>query len=76
MFHRVRNSPVIFVMAVTFPWRLNRVKHEAFLPHKNSEDLSVFRISGLSENQVWVIGREYVQQGGRPIKARADLPGE
>ena len=51
----------------------NRVKHEAFLPHKNSEDLSVFRISGLSENQVWVIGREYVQQGGRPIKARADL---
>jgi hypothetical protein len=51
----------------------NTVKREAFLPHKNSVDLSVFRISGLSESEVWAIGREYVERGGRPIKARADL---
>ena len=51
----------------------NRVRHEAFLPHKKSVDLSVFRISGLSESKVWTIGREYVQREGKPIKARADL---
>ena len=56
-----------------FSVETNRVKHDAFLPHKNSVDLSVFRISGLSDNEVWTIGREYVQRGGRPIKARADL---
>lgn len=51
----------------------NTVKREAFLPHKNSVDLSVFRISGLSDSEVWAIGREHVERGGRPIKARADL---
>lgn len=56
-----------------FSVETNRVKHYAFLPHKNSVELSVFRISELSDNEVWTIGREYVQRGGRPIKARADL---
>ena len=57
----------------------NRVKPDAFLPHKKSIDVSVFRISELndseelSENEVWEIGREYVQTEERPIKARADL---
>ena len=51
----------------------NRVKYEAFLPHKNSVDLSVFRISGLSDSEVWAIGREYVATAESPIKARADL---
>lgn len=52
----------------------NTVRHEAFLPHKKSVKLSVFRISFLSGNEeVWAIGQEYVQRGGAPIKARADL---
>ena len=57
----------------------NRVKPDAFLPHKKSIEVSVFRISGLndckelSENEVWETGREYVQTEERPIKARADL---
>ena len=57
----------------------NRVKPDAFLPHKKSIEVSVFRISELndceelSENEVWEIGREYVQTEERPIKARADL---
>ena len=51
----------------------NTVRHEAFLPHKNSVDLSVFRISELLDSEVWIIGREYVERGGKPIKARADL---
>ncbi len=57
----------------------NRVKPDAFLPHKKSIEVSVFRISGLndckelSENEVWETGREYVQTEDRPIKARADL---
>ncbi len=42
-------------------------------------DISVFRISGLndseelSKNEIWEIGREYVQTAERPIKARVDL---
>lgn len=55
------------------------MKPDAFLPHRKSIDVSVFRISGLndsealSKNEVWEIGREYVQTAERPIKARADL---
>lgn len=57
----------------------NRVRPDAFLPHKNEVDISVFRISVLndsqvlSENEIWEIGREHVQTEDRPIKARADL---
>ena len=51
----------------------NRVKHHAFLPKKNEVDLSVFRISGLSDTDVWTLGREHAQGEGKPIKARADL---
>ena len=57
----------------------NRVKPDAFLPHKKSIDVSVFRISELtdseelSRNEIWEIGRKYVQTEERPIKARADL---
>ena len=41
--------------------------------------MSVFRISGLndnqelSENEIWEIGQEHVQTADRPVKARADL---
>ena len=58
---------------------VNKVKPDAFLPHRKSTDVSVFRISGfngrkeLSENEIWGIGREYVQTEERPVKARADL---
>ena len=57
----------------------NRVKPDAFLPHRKRIDISVFRISGLndsaelSKNEVWQIGLEYVQTEEKPIKARADL---
>ena len=57
----------------------NRVKPDAFLPHKKSTGVSVFRISELnnskelSENEVWGIGREYVERKERGIKARANL---
>lgn len=51
----------------------NNVKHHAFLPKKNEVDLSVFRISDLSESDVWSLGREFVQGEAKPIKARADL---
>ena len=51
------------------------VKYAAFMPPPDSEDLSVFRISSLSESEVWVIGRENVQ-GERTLRARADLLAE
>lgn len=62
-----------------FSVRNQTVKYGAFIPPPDSEDrsrcspdLSVYDISGISESEVWMIGRQYVQ-GIRSIKARADL---
>ena len=53
------------------------VKYGAFIPPQDSKDLSVYRISSISDansdTEVWKIGEKYVQQEGRSIKARADL---
>lgn len=49
------------------------VKFKAFIPPPNSEDISVYRISRLSDRQVWEIGRNFVQRNDRSIKARANL---
>ena len=45
------------------------------MPPPDSEDLSVFRISALSDSDVWTIGEEYVQ-GERTLRARVDLLAE
>ncbi len=51
----------------------NRVRPDAFLPHKNEVNISVFRISEITEDEVWKIGQEYVHTEKRPVKARADI---
>jgi len=49
------------------------VKARAFRPTKKSpKELSVYRISSLTESKVWEIGRKYVE-GKIKIKARADF---
>ena len=52
------------------------VKYGAFLPPPNSADLSVFIVSALTNGEIWMIGREYVQTALRTLKARADLLAE
>ena len=47
------------------------VKYKAFMP--DGVDISVYRISDLSDAEVWAIGRKYVERQGRTIKARADF---
>ena len=50
------------------------VKAAAFyLTKKSPNELSIYRISSLTENQVWEIGKEYVESRIK-IKARADFP--
>lgn len=49
------------------------VKFGAFIPPTNSDQISVYRISSLTDCEVWAIGREYVQTEERRIKARADF---
>ena len=63
-----------------FARRNETIKFGAFMPPYASKDpplyspdISVYRLSGLSDNEKWTIGREYVQTEGRSIKARADL---
>ena len=49
------------------------VKHNAFMPPAHGR-LSVFRTTGLAENDVWQLGHDYVAPvRGKPILARADL---
>lgn len=52
------------------------VKYGAFLPPPNSADLSVFIVSTLTNEEIWMIGREYVQTDLRTLKARAELQAE
>ena len=49
------------------------VKYAAFVPPVNRVELSVFYISCLSEDEVWEIGRRYVETDQRRLKARADF---
>ena len=51
----------------------NTVRFEAFLPRNDQTEVSAFRISGLSDIEVWEIGWNHVEQGGGTIKARADF---
>ena len=49
------------------------VSYRAFIPpRKSPQELSVYRISTLTENEIWEIGKKYVQ-GEIKIKARADF---
>ena len=51
----------------------NEVKARAFVPAKESpNELSVYRISSLTESEIWEIGKKYVE-GTIKIKARADF---
>ena len=51
----------------------NTVRHIAFTPNNNGET-SVFRISGISDNEVWNIGeREVGMKQNKPILGRADI---
>lgn len=50
-----------------------RVKYSAFLPAPNGET-SVFRISNLSDSEIWRIGNiEVAQKRGLPLLGRADI---
>ena len=48
----------------------NTVRHSAFMPPKN-RGLSVFRISGLRENEIWQLGDNL--RTDQPLLGRADI---
>lgn len=50
----------------------DRVKYSAFMPSPNRR-LSVFRIAGLAENDVWEIGETIGERRTLPLLARADI---
>ncbi len=51
----------------------NTVKYVAFTPNDNG-DTSVFRISDITDNEIWAIGdREVAPKRSRPILGRADI---
>lgn len=52
------------------------VRHRIFLPSPKTGQTSVFRIFGLSENAIWVIGDKEVAQKRKPplsLIGRADI---
>lgn len=51
----------------------NRVKYAAYIPNRNGET-SVFRTSGIANDEIWDIGdREVSIKRGKPILGRADI---
>ena len=62
-----------FLYSGEFSTNNQEVKYRGFIPQKRSpEHISVYRISSLTESEVWAIGREYVQKQ-KTIRARADF---
>jgi hypothetical protein len=52
----------------------NRVKYAAFMPNPNNGETSVFRTSGLANNEIWDIGeREVAIRRDKPILGRGDI---
>lgn len=52
----------------------NTVRHTVFLPNPKNGETSVFRISGITDNEIWDIGeREVVPIRNKPILGRADI---
>ncbi len=52
----------------------NTVRHTAFLPNPKNGETSVFRISGITDNEIWAIGeREVVPIQNKPILGRANI---
>jgi len=50
----------------------NTVKYAAFMPPPSNR-LSVFRILGLAENEIWRIGYEVGEKSVRSLLGRADI---
>jgi len=71
-----RNEVVARYLLSSSDYSVNnsRVKPRAFEPSPKDQSTSVFRIDGLSENEIWDIGTRYAAEpSGRQLHARADL---
>jgi len=52
----------------------NRVRYAAFMPNPKNGETSVFRISSISDREVWEIGgREVGLKRDKPLLGRADI---
>jgi hypothetical protein len=77
MVEQVTPSEVLsrFIMQTNW-YRLsdNRVRYAAFMPNPKNGETSVYRISGISDREVWEIGdREVGLRRDKPILGRADI---
>ena len=52
----------------------NCARYAAFMPNPKNRETSVYRISGISDKEIWEIGdREVGENRGKPILGRADV---
>ncbi len=52
----------------------NHVRYAAFMPNPKNGETSVFRISGISDREIWEIGhREVELRRDKPVLGRADV---
>jgi hypothetical protein len=51
----------------------NTLRHAAFMPDKKNRETSVFRISGVSEEQIWHIASEVATIRNKQLFGRADI---
>ncbi|MBT3881530.1 MAG: hypothetical protein HOF76_21115 [Candidatus Scalindua sp.] len=63
-----------FVLQKTYIRADNTIRPAAFLPNPKNGETSVFRISGITDNEIWAIGDSKVApKQNRPILGRADI---
>ena len=69
-------SRFAFSKSVMSP-KLQRLKHNAFLLRSSGpNEISVYRVDGISENIIWCLGQKYVGNKSRParnLKGRGDI---
>lgn len=51
----------------------NTIRHEAFMPHPDSIDLSVTRQRNLEELEIWRLGEEVSNLSNRTLYGRGDI---
>jgi len=62
-----------FIFSIRMYRADNSIRHTAFIPNPKNSETSVFRISDISDDEIWEIGDSVGVIREKPILGRADI---
>ncbi len=62
-----------FIFSIRMYRADNSIRHTAFMPNPKNNETSVFRISDISDDEIWEIGDSVGVIREKPILGRADI---